>query len=349
MKQEWQEQKVSLQSVKDWLQRVTGAESIAGPTEIFRSNAWGITAAFHARDREYVCKIGFLPVFQTSPAIYRLLGRLHSVQVPKLVAGETIGDQTWLLFEPFPPALESKKALADFQQTAVALAEIQNQAAALIKQEKPDVPLFRVEEVQAACLAFLDRLEAVYQPEWRQNAAQLMEQFHIPEQQLKLLADEATLPRLREQVQQACRVLSHFDCPLSLYHLDLHTGNVVLTAGGRLIFDWEEAVVTLPFFSLSKLLADARTHLQAGQDARWTAEEQEIIESYLDALHLPYPQEERLCIFNIAMCLAPLLYSRQSLYFLQQVGWADSAAGFLAPDVALAAERFQIFSKLYSY
>ena len=72
-----------------------------------------------------------------------------------------------------------------------------------------------------------------------------------------LPAEEADeLARFRIQVEAACRRLAELPIPLSIHHEDFREGNVVLSAGRPLFFDWADTVIAHPFFSLQRFLDD---------------------------------------------------------------------------------------------
>lgn len=72
-----------------------------------------------------------------------------------------------------------------------------------------------------------------------------------------LAAEEtAELARFRARVEDACRRLAELPIPLSIHHEDFRDGNVVLAAGGPLVFDWADTVIAHPFLSLQRFLDD---------------------------------------------------------------------------------------------
>lgn len=68
--------------------------------------------------------------------------------------------------------------------------------------------------------------------------------------------DGLTVPeyqRLREaapQVTALCQELDAYAIPMSLHHNDLHDGNIFVTDGRTLFFDWGDSSIAHPFFSL---------------------------------------------------------------------------------------------------
>ncbi|KGX91876.1 phosphotransferase [Pontibacillus marinus] len=346
MKLKWNEENVSLEEVRGWIQKATNSPHVTGPTEIYRSNDWGITAMFQG-DQDYVCKIAFLPLFQTSPGIYTFLNSLESPHVPHTVKAENINGQTWLLFTPFEGKVDNKTyTINDIVKTARTLALLQNQAA---QKDEHDIPVNSVEDVEAECLHFISEVQERYQNEYKQNSQLISKNMNVEQIELEWLAQDETYTYLKERIKEACRVLAQYPLPLSLYHLDLHIGNVAtLDNGERLIFDWEEAVITIPFFSIHKLLQNAKkTNLdrdetgETGEYLRWTENESLVIQAYLQALNLPLSYEEAHKLLNISMSIVPIFYAAMSFQFIKQVGWENNAAGMLAEDILLAFHRLK--------
>lgn len=102
----WREDLVKVNEAKQWLRaNFSDVTSVEGPVKVFRSNDWGMTASFKinktSETKDVVLKIGFLPLFRTSPSIYQTLGRLNSKHAISFIKGEIKKSQTWLLFEKF--------------------------------------------------------------------------------------------------------------------------------------------------------------------------------------------------------------------------------------------------------
>ncbi|OZM58322.1 hypothetical protein CIB95_01765 [Lottiidibacillus patelloidae] len=348
----WKEEKVSLDEVLEWIKSVTSATNVKGPEKIFRANDWGITAKFLADGKEVVCKIGFLPLFQTSPAIYQLLNGASNAHVPNLIKAVEKGQQTWMLFKPFyGQDLKESLSLAGIKEAAKTIASIQNEVSKKYMNNSRSIPKIEINELKPFCHTFLDFLEENYAPLWRTNTRKIAEDFRINKDKVAILGEPKTYQTLKASISQICRKLFDVNIPLSIFHLDLHTGNVVtLENGSKLIYDWEEAIITLPFFALSKLLPEAANLADEENISNdphlltWNAAQQSVINAYLKELNFN-SESNKQHIFDLAMCLAPLIYANQSLQFIDQVGWLDDAAGFLAYDVILAFERMEELEK----
>ncbi|QHE51644.1 hypothetical protein [Pontibacillus sp. HMF3514] len=343
MELKWNEEKVSLTDVRAWIEKATNSHHVKGPTKIFRSNDWGITAMFQG-DQDYVCKIAFLPLFQTSPSIYTFLNSLESPHLPHVIKAENFNGQTWLLFTPFEGEVDSKTdSIDDIVQIARTLALIQNQAT---HKDYKDIPVYSVADVESECLDFISHVKERYQEDYKQNSQLISKNLSVEQTELELLALEETYTYLRKEIKKACSSLAQYPIPLSLYHLDLHIGNAAkLDNGEMLIFDWEEAVITIPFFSINKLLQNAkRTNMsknETGKYLTWTENESLVIQTYLQTLNLPIKHEEATKLLDISMSVVPVFYACLSFQFIKQVGWEKSAAGMIAEDILLAFHRFK--------
>ena len=81
------------------------------------------------------------------------------------------------------------------------------------------------------------------------------------------------LKGLQRKVSTWAKELEDGGWPLSVDHTDFHHDNAVVQADGRIVvFDWVEAVLSSPFFSLDELL------WRIGERA------DEVRDAYLDAL-----------------------------------------------------------------
>jgi len=349
MELKWDEEKVPLTEVQAWIEKAIDSHDVKGPTKIFRSNDWGITAMFQG-DQDYVCKIAFLPLFQTSPSIYTFLNSLESPHLPHVVKAENINGQTWLLFTPFEGKVDNKTySIDEIVKIARTMALIQNQAT---QKDYKDIPVYSVADVESECIDFISHVQERYQEDYIQNSQLISENLSLEQTELELLALEETYTYIKKWIKKACRSLAQHPIPLSLYHLDLHMGNSAkLDNGERLIFDWEEAVITIPFFSINKLVQDAKktntNNDETGKYLRWTENENIVIQAYVQTLDLPIPYEETAKLMDLSLSIVPIFYASLSFQFIKQVGWEDSAAGMIAEDVLLTFHRFkQLESKI---
>jgi thiamine kinase-like enzyme len=130
--------------------------------------------------------------------------------------------------------------------------------------------------------------------------------------------------------------------PYSIDHVDLHPGNAVRLDNGRiLIYDWEEAVVSCPFFSTDKLLDEAfKLDNRDGStgDGLWSVSQMAVKEAYISKMKC-LTFSERSEAFDIAMCIAPVKYAYQGTFFIEQVGWFESAPVLIGESIVKVHER----------
>ena len=247
--------------------------------------------------------------------------------MPELLAWtEPRPRQTWSLFAAFEgqtvEALHTREALVE---VAREFARIQVQVASAPAPELNGLPRMTLDAIPDCFDAVLRDLHQRQQPLWRGWARELAEQFHLPADVMEHLAEYCA------SVRRWTDELLHSALPDSIDHVDLHWGNAVVQPSGRiLIYDWEEAVVSCPLFSLDRLLNDAR-ELDLGEAAAWSGEargigftpaERALRDAYLEAL--PWGTlEGRRRSFDLALCLAPIKTAHESIAFANALGWGN--------------------------
>lgn len=81
----------------------------------------------------------------------------------------------------------------------------------------------------------------------------------------------ARLRALRPRIGELCDALAAGPIPASVQHDDLHDGNVLVGDGGLAVFDWGDASLAHPFFSLRVALQRRDPVLGAGVDEAMVA------------------------------------------------------------------------------
>jgi hypothetical protein len=114
---------------------------------------------------------------------------------------------------------------------------------------------------------------------------------------------------------------------LSIDHGDCHSGNATLTADGSvLLFDWENACRSHPFFSMEKVLT-AGWGLDTGNSGgpwgyvRNTPTQDELKLAYLGEFGRLTPVLDR--AFDAAMCLAVIKEMHHEMEWARRCGWQD--------------------------
>ena len=102
----------------------------------------------------------------------------------------------------------------------------------------------------------------------------------------------------------ACKRLAHGPIPLSLDHGDFWPGNIQSTPDGPILFDWSDATITHPFFSLVMAADEIDACFPEITGAGDT-----VVEAYLDEWTEYASPAELRAIFDDAMLIAPLYLS----------------------------------------
>jgi Phosphotransferase enzyme family len=130
------------------------------------------------------------------------------------------------------------------------------------------LPLYA--ELQVTAAADRDRLLAVGAPDRRLSV--------LPGQFEELLGDDEALASLAEneldrlsklvpRIEGECRELEAYELPETIQHDDLHDGQVFVRDGRYLFFDWGDACVSHPFFTLVVTLAVLAYRLELEHEA----------------------------------------------------------------------------------
>jgi len=115
------------------------------------------------------------------------------------------------------------------------------------------------------------------------------------------------------------------EVPLSLDHPDVNASNAMVQPNGEVILlDWEEATVGCPYFSLDRLLDEARE--QSAVDP--------VCEAYLETL--PWGDREGV---ERAMRLAPLKLAWENRTFARKLGWPHPHTTVTTALLKLARNR----------
>jgi hypothetical protein len=329
----WPADRLDPAVARAWISSVLqGKPAVQGPVTVLQVKPWGFTVQFTAGGEAVIFKVGALPIYAYAPQLADLLAQHCPGQVPHLLAAAQQGDQTWSLFRPFagPTVAETRRrsALLDEART---LAAIQVAMADVPSGDRAGIPESRIGDIPGWFDTLLEDVENSHAEAWAAGGGRLAAQFHMPDHFAERLA------RFRPQVARWAWELESERWPDSVDHVDLHSNNAVVQPDGRLlIFDWEEAVWSCPFFSLDRLLEDGREWDLGGDEARVldrsggpTPTEAELRAVYLDAL--PWgSREEREAACTLALALAPLKTAYEGRVF-------DQARGRPHPNPRLAA------------
>jgi hypothetical protein len=307
--------------VRSWIASTLGARTVTGPTDVLRVKDWGATASFvvgHVHQPMvvvfHVCR---LALFDRSPGIHRLLAECCPGRVPHLLAAAERSGQTWTLFRHFDgtPA-GSVGRVGSLIELARAFAVVQTAVAAALSEWTADLPRCSIECLPDWLDDLIGDIEARYEREWEADDGRLRRRLGIPGGMQDRLA------RCRSSVVDWTAELQTAGWPESIDHVDLHANNAVFQpARELLIFDWEEAVMGLPFFSLDRLLYDARRidlpdepFPPAAGAQTMTPSMIAVREAYISALPWATLQERRRAA-TLALLLAPIKAAHENRVF----------------------------------
>ncbi len=337
----WPADLLDAAEVADWIAAVLpGRPAASGPVEIYRSKEWGVTARFAVtpggepgraaegdtdRRDEVVFKASALPLFSYSPAIYELLNPRFPDETPRMLAWDGRGEQTWSLFRPFAGRkLSEAGSPAALVELARTVARIQTGIAQAPPGETAHLPYLPARTIPALFEALLHKIRDRHLAVWRASGWAVRD-IALPDDPL------GALGRFRGQVEAWSEELGTGGWPDSIDHVDLHTDNAVLRDDGRiLVYDWEEAIIGCPFFSLERLLDDARGYDAVGA----------VRDAFLDAL--PWQtRERRERALDLALRLAPIKLAYEGEIFAEARGWAGGHPRLTAWCMARALQRWE--------
>ena len=326
----WPVGQIDVAAVKTWMTEVLpGVAEVVGPVAVYRSNPWGVTARFiivgDASRSDVVFKANFLPQGFTGGAIYDVLARHCRDDVPELLAWVDEPGRRWTLFRVFEgPVVGTLGGLEPLLAVACALARIQTAAAELPASDTLLLPRVPVERMFALFDDLLLHVERWLHAERKLGGLAAVDPFNLPVNGLERL--QAARPLVAAWTDE----LSAGGWPLSVHHVDLHVDNAVLQPNGRaLIYDWEEADIGFPFYSLDKLLMATADRSGAGDEEAGRIAE--VRAAYLR--RLPWKtQVERERAFEVALRLSPIRYASADVRFAAALGWdpAEPVARWLA-------------------
>lgn len=346
---EWPSTAIDAEEAQAWIaSALPGQPRVLGPIEVLQAKEWGVTARFvavtpdpsgpsHASADEVVFKASWLRLFAQAPEVYALLTRHCQGNVPDLLAAERRGDVTWTLFRAFDgPTVESLRQPEPLLDVARTLAHIQSTIADTPDAEKQALPRTALTLMPMMFDAVLRDVRDRHTPFWQSVEGQpLVQHFHLPTDSV------AQMESYRPFISQWTDELHQANWPESIDHVDLHWENAIVQPDGRiLIYDWEEAILSCPFFSLDRLLDDAR-ELDGLGEAGDTPSPTELLlrDAYLDTL--PWQtRDRRERAFILALCLAPIKTAYEGILLAEALDWDEGMPNVTAWALARALPRW---------
>ena len=216
-----------------WFEDATSwiSSELSGVNEVEQYRVWSGSALLRvdADDRRYF--------FKAAPDIFHreaIVTSLIADRFPQVVPTPVAIDEArgWMLLEDFGDTFVADLALDHWKKALAALLELQRRSIPMVSSlleegivdRRPDRLKAQIEDLVAGGLG------------------------QLPEEMRSRL--RTVVPRLNE----LCAEFAASPIPSTLVHGDFHAGNVVVTDGRCMIFDWTDACIAHPFVDLATFL-----------------------------------------------------------------------------------------------
>ena len=259
-----------------------------------------------------------LPALANEPGLTRVLARIDPVHVLPVLAEEP--GEGWMLQSDGGPTMRSRldghDDLCRWERMLGLYAELQMRASA------------HAEELLGAGAP--DRRPG----ELRMLFERLVDaERGLPASTETFSGDEhARLGALAGRVEEMAAELDAFGLPLSVDHSDLHAGNVLAPGDTYVFFDWHEAAVTHPFFSM---VVAMRWLAHNHGVAAGSPEERRLHDAYLDPWAEFGSVASRRAALDVALRVGTLTRALgwmrviEGLPAAEQAEWAEYVPGWL--------------------
>lgn len=346
----WPANLLSVQAVRAWIATsLPEVVNVEGPTKIEQVKSWGVVARFRVQpkednEQEVIFKASHLSLFTYGPDVDQLLMRHCPDHVPELRFSQQWQDKAWMLYRPFSaPRVSAQLSVEALCYIATTFAQMQTRIATVPMTELAAIPRTQVTALPIQFAIVMQEIINRQWHIWHKDEPWLLTEFHIPDDFV------AQLNSFKARFANWVNELAAMGWPDTIEHADLQVDNATLDQDGQiLIFDWEEATIGCPFFSLSRLLDDARTldqeqgRIDGAYKEFYSPSELAIRQAYIEAL--PWQTlAERGRAFDLAICLAPIREISQGIIFAAAQGWQKG----IPPQVAMlstqALRRWETF------
>jgi hypothetical protein len=365
----WPDHLVDASDVRAWISSVLPEHpDVDGPTRVLHVKTRGVIARFALRmpyahpvasslpntslvptppperGTDVVFKASYISLYAHTPFVYELLGRCCAGNVPHLLAWDAGPGRMWTLFRPFEGVrVREVNRLEPLLEVARTLARIQVAVAAAPAAAKRRIARLPVSRIPVLFDEILQDIRATHLRVWNADDGALAHKLNFPADPL------GRLMSFRRHVAAWAAELEGGAWPDSIDHTDLHTGNACLQADGRvLIYDWAEATIGSPFFSLEQLLDNARALDTEGAPAQAQCVDHlgersstmAVRDAYLDALPWKtYSQRER--ALELAGYLWPIKDASICKSDMLALGQERRFSELTAVDMARALQRWE--------
>ncbi len=319
----------SLDEAIEFIRRSLGdVTHVSGPNEIFAQYTdvpdVRATVSFSTdstRHPNVVLKVNRFPFLSATASAHACVASSAPDSVPEVLGSECSDVGSMILLKAFEGKVVGENStVPSLLATAKTLAQIQIRCteSCLKVSGLQIVQTADLKAIFAECLANIEANLAA----WIDEDGAIAEAMGFSGREV-LDRLSPLVPRIETWIEAVEAV----GVELSIDHGDCHAGNAVQLEDGRiLIFDWENACQSHPFFSAEKLMTSA-WGLDVGKAGgpwgyrRDTPTQRTIAEAYLASFNLPTDAAER--AFNAAMCLATIKEMRHEMEWARVCGWKD--------------------------
>lgn len=192
-----------------------------------------------------------------------------------------------------------------------------------------ELPHLSVADIPALFDEILSDIREQHLAVWYADNSSIARRFNIPSRPLEILAS------YRRSVRAWCEELQAGSWPVSIDHVDLQSDNVIRLAGGDLlIYDWEEAGISCPVFSVDRLLDDARELGISGA-------ERCVRDAYIEAIPW-YDVTQRDRALDLALCLSPIKSAYECKRFTKALNRGQAFSSLTAFCMNRALNRWKM-------
>jgi hypothetical protein len=246
-----------LDTVPPFIQRaLPNVKNLHGPAAVYAMYDDGpdqrATLRYGTDDPEHpevVVKVNRYPLLSGSAAAHRLVSRCSPSKVPKVLAIDESGAGSLILFAIFEgKTLDSFPSKEVLRELAKTLGTIQVECAEVAANET-GLETIRPADLPRLFDECLTNIEEHFDA-WQSDEGKIEKAMGFPGHEVL-----NRLRPLKMDVERWVEALEEPEVALSIDHGDCHSGNATrLDDGTILIFDWENACRSHPFFSMEKVL-----------------------------------------------------------------------------------------------
>jgi hypothetical protein len=298
----------------------------AGPVDEVRIRPWSavLRAPTGAGDLYFKAN---LPALGNEPALTAALHRIDPEHVLPVLAQEP--GERWMLQADGGPTMRSRLDGSDdlgrWERMLAVYAQLQVRTAAhvpeLLAAGAPDRRTGELRRLFERLVAADGRMP--------------------PSSESLSAAERAGMLALAGRVQALADELAAYGVPAAIDHSDMHAGNVLAPGDAYVFFDWHEAAVTHPFFSMVVATRWLETNhgVQAG-----SADDVRLRDAYLDAWAGHGSRASLRAALAVALRVGPLTRALGWMRVLEglppadQAQWAEYPSGWLR-DLQTELER----------